>query len=266
MLILATMLALLALADLLAGGIAGTAGHGVTRAHRVGLVTAAAVLGAAALWAATGAVWAAVSLLAVGLPGALVWVEARATGDSTGNHPRVALVALSLTLLAAGLVLPAVFTAPGSSWIASYLSRLPWAAVQRVDPEVLLLTLAGLMFLGPTANGIVRTSLQLTRETPVAEAEQQLKGGRFIGPLERYLIFGLALAGEPTAAALVISAKSIIRFPELQSKAAAVDGKEAGRGKRVRPVDVLTEYFLLGSLLSWSLALAMTLPVLACTA
>lgn len=265
MLILASMLALLALADLFTGGIAGAADSGFTRASRIGLVTAAAGLGAAALWVGTGAVWPVVSLLAVGLPGALVWVEARAAGHPAGNRPRLALVALGLTLLVAGLVLPAIFTAPGSPWIGSYLSTLPWTAIQGADPGVLLLTLAGLMFLGPTANGIVRTCLQLTRETPVAEAEQQLKGGRFIGPLERYLIFGLALAGEPTAAALVISAKSIIRFPELQSKAAAENSTDPGSGKQVRPVDVLTEYFLLGSLLSWCLALAMTLPVLAST-
>ena len=266
MLILAAMLALLALADLLTGGIAGSAGRDLTRARRIGLVTAAAGLGAAALWVGTGAVWPVVTMFVVGFPGALIWVEARAAGDVGGNYPRLALVTLALTLLIAGLVLPAVFTPPDPRWLASYLSRLPWAAIRDIDPGVLPLTLAALLFLGPTANGVVRTCLQLTRETPVAEAEQQLKGGRFIGPLERYLIFGLALAGEPTAAALVISAKSIIRFPELQSKATADHSTEAGSGKQVRPVDVLTEYFLLGSLLSWSLALAMTLPVLALTA
>ncbi len=266
MLILATMLALLALADLLTGGVAGSAGRDLTRARRIGLVTVAAALGAAALWVGTGAVRPVVALFAVGFPGALIWVEARAAEGRAGNHPRVALVTLAMTLLIAGLVLPAVFNPPDPPWIASYLSRLPWVAIRDVDPGALSLTVAGLLFLGPTANGIVRTCLQLTRDTPVAEAEQQLKGGRFIGPLERYLIFGLALAGEPTAAALVISAKSIIRFPELQSKATAGNSAETGSGKQVRPVDVLTEYFLLGSLLSWSLALAMTLPVLACIA
>ena len=170
-----------------------------------------------------------------------------------------------VAIAALEVVIPLFNSATDKVLTINYLSTLPWTAIQGADPGVLLLTLAGLMFLGPTANGIVRTCLQLTRETPVAEAEQQLKGGRFIGPLERYLIFGLALAGEPTAAALVISAKSIIRFPELQSKAAAENSTDPGSGKQVRPVDVLTEYFLLGSLLSWCLALAMTLPILAST-
>lgn len=70
--------------------------------------------------------------------------------------------------------------------------------------------------------------------------------------IERYLIFGLAVAGEPTAAALVVSAKSILRFPELSRKA-----RDRGDEDRVvADVDVVTEYFLLGSLTSWLLALA----------
>jgi hypothetical protein len=82
-------------------------------------------------------------------------------------------------------------------------------------------------------------------------SEQALKGGRYIGPLERWLIFGLALAGQPTAAALVISAKSIIRFPELQSKAGRADtasfpGTDAREGQS-QQIDALTEYFLIGS-------------------
>lgn len=116
--------------------------------------------------------------------------------------------------------------------------------------------LALVLFLGPTSNGIVRTCLQIIRTTPVAESEKTLKGGRFIGPLERLLIFGLALAGQPTAAALIISAKSIIRFPELQSKGV----QDRADGNKTKLIDELTEYFLLGSLLSWSLALLAALP------
>lgn len=68
--------------------------------------------------------------------------------------------------------------------------------------------------------------------------------------IERWMIFALALAGEPTAAALIVSAKSLLRFPEL-SKTAESTHDDAGVD-----IDAVTEYFLLGSLASWALALA----------
>ena len=60
--------------------------------------------------------------------------------------------------------------------------------------------------------------------------------------MERWLIFGLALAGEPTAAGIVVAAKGLIRFAEIRGDA----------------IQWKTEYLLLGSLSSWILAL---LPV-----
>ena len=36
------------------------------------------------------------------------------------------------------------------------------------------------------------------------------------------MIFGFVLTGAPTAAAIIVSAKSILRFPELSEKAARV--------------------------------------------
>jgi hypothetical protein len=122
-----------------------------------------------------------------------------------------------------------------------------------------------LLFLGPSANAVVKTVMTQIRSFDYDASAQQLKGGRFIGPIERWLIFGLALAAQPTAAALVISAKSIIRFPELQSKAGRSRLRE-GAGEeaapaRVQAIDELTEYFLIGSLLSWLLALLAALPV-----
>ncbi|HPQ73280.1 MAG: hypothetical protein M9923_06595 [Phycicoccus sp.] len=77
----------------------------------------------------------------------------------------------------------------------------------------------------------------------------RLKGGRLLGPMERLLILGLGLAGQLTAAGLVIGAKGLIRFPELQSRAkdgTAIDGLG---------IDEMTEYFLIGSFASWLLAL-----------
>ncbi len=265
MITLAIMLSILAVTDLAIGGIAAAAGRSRSRPYRMGLVLLNCSLGAAALWAYTASPIAAVLLFLGSAAGTSTWVEARAAIDPTANHPRLALTAVTLMLLLGGLGLPALVVETEPAIITGYFASLPWLGLAELGVGVVALTVASLLFLGPTGNGIVRTCLQLTRETPVAEAEQQLKGGRFIGPLERYLIFGLALAGEPTAAALVISAKSIIRFPELQSKGAAeaLSATTPEGRKSPRPVDVLTEYFLLGSLLSWGLALTLAVPLLA---
>ena len=57
----------------------------------------------------------------------------------------------------------------------------------------------------------------------------RLKGGRLLGPLERLLILGLGLAGEVTAASIVIAAKGLIRFPELQAERDHARGADAQR-------------------------------------
>jgi hypothetical protein len=58
--------------------------------------------------------------------------------------------------------------------------------------------------------------------------------------LERLLIYVLMLIGAAAAAGLVVAAKSILRFPEISGKPAAID----------------PEYVLIGSLASWLLAFA----------
>ncbi len=68
-----------------------------------------------------------------------------------------------------------------------------------------------------------------------------LKGGRLIGPVERLLIAALTLAGAMPIVAGLIAAKGIVRYPEISS-----DG--AGGSK--------AEYFLVGSLVSWGIAVA----------
>ena len=64
--------------------------------------------------------------------------------------------------------------------------------------------------------------------------------GRWIGRFERTLILLLLVAGAPTAVGLVVTAKSILRFPEI-----------TGDKPRMKP-----EYVLVGSLASWTLAVA----------
>lgn len=68
-----------------------------------------------------------------------------------------------------------------------------------------------------------------------------LKGGRLIGPLERVIVFALTLTGVYSLLAAVLAAKGIVRFPEISR-----DGDTGNRA----------EYFLIGSLVSWVIALA----------
>ena len=66
--------------------------------------------------------------------------------------------------------------------------------------------------------------------------------GRYIGWLERTLLYGLVLAGAPDAAALVVAGKSIARFPSFNDEAFA-------------------EYYLIGSLLSLAIAAGAAIAV-----
>jgi|YelNatPaOPRAMG01_1025707.scaffolds.fasta_scaffold00031_14 hypothetical protein len=66
-------------------------------------------------------------------------------------------------------------------------------------------------------------------------------GGRWIGWLERFLITTFVLLGEPSASAVVLAAKGILRFAEISGR--------PHEGQRV-----VAEYVILGTLLSFSLA------------
>lgn len=71
-------------------------------------------------------------------------------------------------------------------------------------------------------------------------ARRGLSGGRWIGPLERLLIVLMAASGPEAAIAAIIAAKGVIRFPEVSKDDT---GEKA-------------EEFLIGSLVSWGLAVA----------
>lgn len=113
-----------------------------------------------------------------------------------------------------------------------------------------LLAIGAVLFLLESANLIVRAALreEMTvdapahpSDTPEAPVSTTLKGGRLIGPLERVLVFALTLSAMYTLLAAVLAAKGIVRFPEIS---------------RDRAVGNRAEYFLVGSMVSWVIALA----------
>ncbi|MCA1783371.1 MAG: hypothetical protein LC679_14715, partial [Intrasporangiaceae bacterium] len=127
-------------------------------------------------------------------------------------------------------------------------------SVGPVVSGTVLLVVALMLAQVSTANIVVRlvlASVGALKPVGQPQASDRLRGGRLLGPMERLLILGLGLAGQPTAAGLVIAAKGLIRFPELQAQA------RIGRGTGKEPgIDELTEYFLIGSFVSWLFALA----------
>lgn len=108
-------------------------------------------------------------------------------------------------------------------------------------PDRLAYGSGAVAFLVTAANTYVRL---LLAAAPKHERPSKTPGGgRLIGSLERLLVFGLAVGGNVAAAALVVSAKGVLRFAEVR----AADGDD---------VDAITEYVLVGSLTSIALALA----------
>lgn len=160
---------------------------------------------------------------------------------------------LPLAVLGGAIALSAALSGlagPVQGPLETWLGWITVPDVADVAPERVLL-LAGLLLVQvATANLVVRHVLShvgAIRPPGQSQPSDRLKGGRLLGPMERVFIVGLGLAGYLTAAGLVIAAKSLIRFPELQSRRS----EESGVG-----IHEVTEYFLVGSFLSWLLAVS----------
>lgn len=138
--------------------------------------------------------------------------------------------------------------------LARWLQGVQWPGAHVPTPTKALLV-AGLVLVQlSTGNLVVRLVLRSIGALRPAgtQPSEEIRGGRLLGPLERVLILGLGLAGQVTAASLVIAAKGLIRFPELQSSSRADDD---GAAPDMR-IHALTQYFLVGSFVSWLVALA----------
>ncbi len=200
--------------------------------------------------------WADVLLLLLVAAVVVCWEAsaARALGTNSRHW-------LPLLVLAGGgvvLVLLSGYAAPVAGPFGDWLrwSGLPGLSTVAADRALLV---AGLLAVQvSTANVVVRLVLRhvgALRPTG-PQPSDRLRGGRLLGPMERVVILGLGLAGEVTAASLVIAAKGLIRWPELQkSKAAPTHEPFPGQPEEVT-IDEVTEYFLVGSMVSWLIALA----------
>lgn len=191
--------------------------------------------------------WADFVLLLVAAATLCGWV---ATSTSERHLP----AALPLSILSAGLTVLLLGSGGASVAGGDFARWLEWTGLPATDPPAsadAVLLIAGLLLVQvATANTVVRLILtQIGALGPAGEpqASDRLRGGRILGPMERLIILGLGLAGEVTAASLVIAAKGLIRWPELR-QSDLKDPDAIG-------VDEVTEYFLVGSMVSWTFAL-----------
>lgn len=152
--------------------------------------------------------------------------------------------AVALGILVSGLA------GPVAGVLGAWVEGVPLPVLADLGPERALLLLGVMLVQLSTGNVLVRLVLTVTgtvnpaRHGSANDPEMQLKGGRLLGPMERVVIVGLGMAGHLTAASIVIAAKGLLRFPELSSD----QGQER--------IHRLTEYFLVGSFVSWLLALS----------
>lgn len=181
------------------------------------------------------AVWFAASVAVLEVP---AWTLGR-----TWLPARWSLTAIGV-VLAARIATAELWTLEPSAAVDRWTHHsLPIVATAGAHRAVYVLGV--MLFLATAGNTAVRLLLASLPGLPEAsEDDERLPGGgRIIGSIERLLIFALALGGEATAAALVISAKGVLRFAEVR----AAPGEE---------VDRITEYVLVGSLASYALAMA----------
>lgn len=191
------------------------------------------------LAAAAGMVPAWLALVAA--PAVVAWFATLPIGPPLPlNHAvtsrrRHAAMIISFAALTCLAVLTAeLTTSPNNDLVPQF---------DQLNAETLILAIGLTLFLTVSSNGLVRAALlrdstQLGQSPPGDGA--QLKGGRLIGPLERLALAWLLTFGAYPVAAGLIAAKGIVRFPEIQA--------DQQHGNKA-------EYFLVGSFVSWSLAI-----------
>ncbi len=161
----------------------------------------------------------------------VIWVDAARHRSGAG------LWAFGVTVV--GLIIGSPGLDPRSAPLDDWYRSLDIPAVATVDLDRAALALAVVVFLATAANVVVRHAL--TASGPqIEQVGQSIKGGRLLGPLERWLVFGFAVSGHLGSIAVIIAAKGILRFPEIS---------------RDEPDGMRAEYVLIGSFVSWALAL-----------
>jgi hypothetical protein len=177
----------------------------------------------------------------------VVWGQTVTRGFGRGPAwPPLVLLGAAITVA----VLVSGHASPAGGLIGDWLDGTAVPVLGSLDADRALLLAGAFGVQLSTGNVLVRLVLATTGTVNPArhghpdDPEMKLKGGRLLGPMERVFILALALAGQVTAASIVVAAKGLLRFPELSSR------------RDQERIHQLTEYFLVGSFVSWLVALA----------
>ncbi len=122
------------------------------------------------------------------------------------------------------------------SWVGQEWNHLPFLPITMILGLLLILKPASLIVVN---SGVLKGKTEADKD--------KVRTGKLIGYLERTVIYGILMFGDLSALGFVIAAKSIARFPETK------ENKEAA------------EYYILGTLLSVTLTIAISLLLGLCT-
>ena len=151
--------------------------------------------------------------------------------------PLIRLACASLLLLAVALCV--VASQPLGSQAAKMSAVVGVVVLLTVPANRVVADILAVARHSTQGNGEVAAGCVPSQESgKQGEMESSMRGGRWIGPLERILILLLASVEAPAAIAAIVAAKGVIRFPEISQDKA---GQKA-------------EEFLIGSFASWILA------------
>jgi hypothetical protein len=127
-----------------------------------------------------------------------------------------------------------------------YTLERPEGISQSIDMGSILILFSAVIFLTNPASVIIKTLIsQWTPDTLYTVSTSLPDAGKFIGFLERILVFTFVIHNHWEAVGFLLAAKSVFRFGNL---------KESHDRK-------LTEYVLIGTLLSFGIALAVAILV-----
>jgi hypothetical protein len=129
-----------------------------------------------------------------------------------------------------------LFSLLALTWL---LVRFTWVAAFSGIGYKPLVVLAGFIATVQGAGFVVELFTKRLTEENNLELDGLHNGGKLIGQLERCLIFLFIFIGQPAGIGFLVAAKSILRFEEAKKRK-------------------LAEYVLIGSLLSFSIAIAMS--------
>jgi hypothetical protein len=134
-----------------------------------------------------------------------------------------------------------------SGMVSSADYFVPLEVAPKFELEIIAVIITGLLLAANEVNYLIRILFNifgLLKKDDSADSvqEDELNAGRIIGIIERLIIFLFVLMGEFSAIGLILVAKGIARFDELKDRKFA-------------------EYFLIGTLFSFLIAIAVAVVV-----